>query len=99
MVNYFGSDGVLSFIMNPMSLLFGAIFVLGALIGRKQINDNMDRGFSVIGASAGGILGFIIMDNIFHTLKFSIGVGLIAWAAAGFLLAEIIGDGQTGGSA
>lgn len=93
MVNYFGTDGII----NPVSFLFGAIFVIGALIFRKSVaNDMMERGFSVVGSSAGGIIAYIIMDNLIGILKYSVVVGLIVWAACGFLLAEVIGDGEAG---
>jgi hypothetical protein len=97
MTDFFGTNGALSFLMNPMSLLFAALFVLGAFITRKAVNDQMGQGFSVIAAGAGGFIGYVIMDNIFHTLKFSVGVGFIVWAAAGLLVGDLLGDGQSGG--
>lgn len=94
MVNIFGNKDAL---IGSLELAIGAAFVLGALIFRKSVaNDMLDRGFSVIGASVGGILTFLILNNIFDNLKICIGIGLVAWAAGGFLLAEIIGDGEGG---
>lgn len=96
MVNYFGSDGVLSFLFNPLSLLFGAIFVLGAFIFRKTIaNDSMGQEFSVIGSSAAGFIGYIIFNNILSSTKYAFLIGLLAWGIGGFLLAPLIGDGES----
>ena len=98
MVNIFGNKDAL---IGSMELLFGALFVLGAFIFRKSVaNDMMDRGFSVIGSSAASVLGFILCSAVFNlSLKYSVVIGLVAWTAAGFLLAEIIGDGYADGSA
>jgi hypothetical protein len=96
MTNFFGSDGVLRFIFNPMSLFFAAVAVLGAAILRKQINDQ-GYGFSWIGSSAVSIVLFIIGDNIFENIKFPILMGVIGLLAGGFLLSEIIGDGYADG--
>lgn len=96
MVNIFGNKDAL---IGSVELLFGAIFVIGALIFRKSVaNDMMDTGFSVIGASAAGVIGFILCSAVFDfSLKISVVIGLAAWAAGGFLLAEIIGDGYADG--
>jgi len=92
-VNLFGNKDAL---IGSMELLFGAVFVLGAFIFRKSVaNDMLDREFSVIGSSALGILTFLILDVAINlSLKFCVGLGLIAWAVGGFLLAPIIGDGE-----
>jgi hypothetical protein len=82
--------------ITPMTAIFGVAFVLGALIFRKSIaNDLLGMNFSLIGSCVCSILAFIVMDNLFHIMKFSFGVGLICWLLGGFLLANIIGDGDT----
>jgi hypothetical protein len=91
-MNLFGNSDAL---IGSMDLLFGAIFVLGAFITRKTVNDSMGRGFSVIGSSAAGCLTYIIMDSVFGVMKYSFGVGMIAWLAAGFFLCDLIQDGES----
>jgi hypothetical protein len=80
-----------------MDLLFGALFVLGAFVARKTVNDSMGQSFSVIGSSTAGIVGYLIMANTVDILKFNFGVGLLCWLAGGFLVANFIGDGDTNG--
>ncbi len=94
MRDIFGKNGIIG----GVDLAIAAAFVLGALIFRKSVaNDMLDKGFSVIGSCAAGITAFIITSNIFDSLKVSVGIGLFAWVAGGFLLAEIIQDGYTDG--
>ena len=90
--NIFGNQDAL---IGSIDLAVGAIMVLGSLILRKQINDNMGRGFSIIGSSVCGILTYLLVSNIFNVMKISVGLGIVAWAAGGFLLADIIGDGES----
>lgn len=93
MVNIFGNKDAL---IGSIDLLIGAVFVLGAFIFRKAIaNDAMGQDFSVIGASAGGVLTFVIVNNIIDSIKYAFLIGLVAWLVAGFLLAPLIGDGGT----
>ena len=91
MRDIFGNNALIG----SLELFIVAIFVLGAMIFRKSVaNDMLDRGFSVIGASVGGVLSFLILNGIFDKLKLSIGVGVACWVIAGFLLEELIGDGE-----
>jgi len=87
----FGTDGLI----NHVSLLIGAAFILGSLMFRKNVaNGLMDFSFSPIGSSACGILTFIVMDNMFNSLKWNLLISLIVLLVTGFLLAPIIGDGE-----
>lgn len=52
--------------------------------------------FSIIGSAGGSIIAYLIVDNIFHALKFSVLAGLIAFLAGGFLVSNWIGDGEAG---
>lgn len=96
MVNLFGNKDAL---IGSLDLLFGAIYVLGAFIFRKSVaNDMLDMGFSVIGASACSCLAFILVKSITDwSIKIPFAIGLGVWIAAGFLLANVIGDGWAGG--
>jgi hypothetical protein len=92
MVNLFGNkDGIIG----TLDLVFATIYVLGAFIFRKSIaNDQLNMGFSVIGASACGCIAFILIKSLTEwSVKYPAVIGLAAWAVGGFLLAEIIGDG------
>lgn len=95
MTNLFGNKDAL---IGSMELTFGALFVLGALIFRKSVaNDSLGKGFSVIGSSLLSILSFLVVNNIWNNIKISFVVGLLFWLAGGFLLAEVIGDGEASG--
>lgn len=98
MVNLFGNSDAL---IGSVDLFIGAAFVLGSFIFRKSVaNDMLGRGFSIIGSNVAGIIAFLIMSNVFDVLKYSVGVGLIAWLLGGFLVGDLINDGQAdGGSA
>ena len=92
MPELFGTEGLI----NHITLLISAAFVLGAMLFRKNVaNDIMGFPFSVIGSSAGSILLFIVFDNMFNSIKIPLATGLIGFFAGGFLLASIIGDGET----
>lgn len=91
-MNIFGNTDAL---IGSIDLAIGAVMVLGAFIARKAVNDQMGQDFSVIGASACGVLSYLVVSNIFSSIKFSVGLGLAAWIAGGFLLAQFIGDGQS----
>lgn len=94
MRDIFGKSGIIG----GTDLAIAAAFVLGALIFRKSVaNDMLDRGFSIIGSCAMGIVAFLITSNIFDSLKVSVGIGVFAWVAGGFLLAEVIQDGYSDG--
>jgi hypothetical protein len=97
-MNLFGNQDAL---IGSVDLFIAAAFVLGSFIFRKSVaNDMFGLSFSVIFSNVAGILAFIIMQNVFDVLKYSVGVGLICWLAAGFLLGDLINDGQAdGGSA
>jgi hypothetical protein len=96
MVNLFGNEGAL---IGSMELLFGALFILGAFIFRKSVaNDMMDYPFSVIASGGLGTLTFIILNNIISNIRISVGISLMAWAAAGFLLGKFLPDGEAGGN-
>ena len=87
----FGTDGLI----NHMTLIFGAVFALGGLMFRKNIaNDIFDMKFSFIGCMVGGMLAFIIFDNLFGILKLSVVVTLIAWLGGGFGLGPFLWDGE-----
>ena len=94
MRDIFGKTGLIG----GIELGIAAAFVLGALIFRKSVaNDMLDRGFSIIGSCALGIIAFLIATNILDNLKISVGIGVFAWAVGGFLLAEFIQDGYSDG--
>ncbi len=94
MRDIFGKTGLVS----SIELAIAAAFVLGALIFRKSVaNDMFDRGFSIIGSCAVGIIAFLITSNIFDSLKISVGIGVFTWILGGFLLAEVIQDGYADG--
>lgn len=94
MRDIFGKTGIIG----GLELGIAAAFVLGSLIFRKAVaNDMLDRGFSIIGSCVLGILTFLITSNIFSSIKLSVGLGLFAWVVGGFLLAEIIQDGWADG--
>lgn len=87
----FGTDGII----NHLTMIFAVVYVLGALLFRKNVsNDFFGYGFSVIGSSFVGILFFILMDSIFGMFKLSILVSFVGWLAGGFLLGGILGDGD-----
>jgi len=93
-MNIFGNKEAL---IGSLELGVGAAFVLGALVFRKSIaNDMLDRGFSVIGSSLLGIVAFLILSNVFDNLKLTIGLSVFVWLAGGFLLADLIQDGEGG---
>jgi hypothetical protein len=92
----FGTDGLI----NHVTLIFGALYSLGALIFRKSVaNDLLDFKFSVIGSIASSMLAFIITDSFFENIKILVVVSLIAFFAGGFGLGEILPDGEAGGHA
>jgi len=94
MVELFGTEAII----NMWTLIFGALFALGAFIFRKVVaNDLLGWKFSVAGAIAGGSITFIILDNLFHMIKLSIGLSIAGWLAGGFLLGPILWDGEAGG--
>jgi hypothetical protein len=95
-MNIFGNKDAL---IGSIDLAIGAVFVLGALVFRKTVaNDMLETDFSVIGSSAAGILCFIILKN-FLAFKIAIGLGIIAWLLVGFLLPKLINiDGSADGS-
>ena len=91
-MNIFGNTDAL---IGSIDLLIGALFVLGAFIFRKSVaNDSMDQSFSVIGASAAGMITFLIAKTLTLPIKYSVLIGIVAWGVGGFLLAPIIGDGE-----
>lgn len=93
--NIFGNKDAL---IGSLDLAVGAIFVLGALVFRKSVaNDLLEMDFSVIGSSVAGILCFIILKNILN-FKIAVGIGLVAWVAVGFLLPKVLNiDGTADG--
>lgn len=93
MRDIFGSTGIIG----GIELIIVTVFVLGFFIFRKTVaNDMLDRGFSIIGSTVCGVLSFLILTNVMDSLKAAIGIGLIVGLLGGFLLAEIIQDGQGG---
>lgn len=95
-MNIFGNENAL---IGSIDLFIGAIFVLGSLIFRKSVaNDILDRGFSVIGSCTLGIITYLIINGLFDNIRLSIGASILACGVGGFLLAEIIMDGESGGS-
>lgn len=95
-MNLFGNKGAL---IGSLDLFIAAILVLGAFIFRKSVaNDLIDRPFSIIGSCVPGVIGFIISHHIFSSLKFPIVIGIFLWLVGGFLLGDLIGDGNAGGS-
>jgi hypothetical protein len=93
MTAFFGTHGII----NPLTLLVGAVMFLVGAILRKQINDFIDMNFSVILATGVGVLSYILLDNIFHIMKLSIGLSVVLWIAGGFLGGFIMPDGQSSG--
>jgi len=72
-----------------------ALLVLISILFRKNVaNDMMDRGFSIIGGSVLSVLTYYILYAIFHSVKYSLGGGIVAMLLGGFLLSNIIGDGE-----
>jgi hypothetical protein len=95
MQNLFGNKDAL---IGSIELTFGAIFVISSFIFRKVVaNDYLDMDFSIIGSNIPAVISFIIMQNVFDSVKWSFAVALILWLLGGFLLASIIGDGQANG--
>lgn len=94
-MNLFGNSDAL---IGSVDLFVCAAFVLGSFIFRKSVaNDMFGMSFSIIFSNVAGILAFIIMQNVFDVLKYSVGIGLICWLIAGFLLGDLINDGQADG--
>jgi hypothetical protein len=92
MVNLFGNKDAL---IGSIELLVGAVFVLFSLVFRKSIaNDSLGMDFSIIGSCVPSILGFIIFNNIFNSVKFPILIAVGLFVAGGFLVGDKLGDGQ-----
>jgi len=92
MPNLFGTDGI----VNHLTLIFAAVYVLGALLFRKNVaNDLMGYPFSVIGSSALSILLFTILNIFIENFKIPLAISLIGFFVGGFLLAPLIGDGES----
>lgn len=91
----FGTDGVI----NHVTLIFGACYALGGLIFRKTIaNDLLGMPFSFIGCLTSSMVVFTILDNLFDSIKVSVGFSLAAFLIGGFLLGSILPDGEADGS-
>jgi len=92
-MNIFGNKDAL---IGSIELAIAAALDLGSLIFRKSVaNDMLNMDFSVIGSSALGIIGFLVMTIIGLNTKIAVGVAIVAWALGGFLTADFIGDGGT----
>jgi len=89
----FGTSGFeCSFII----YLIPAILFIGILLFRKNIaNDSFNAPFSLIGSVVPGYIAYFIVYAIFHSFKFSLLAFLITSLIGGFLLAELLGDGET----
>ena len=94
MVNFFGTSNA---IVTPITALVGAVMVLGSMIFRKVVaNEVANMPFSVIGSSVPGILSFLIASNLLP-IKWSLLIGLICFFAGGFLVGDLLGDGEASG--
>ena len=95
MVNFFGNTDAL---IGSIELFIGAIFVLGSLVFRKSVaNDLMGYDFSIIGSNVPGILAFLIANSFIDNIKYPVMIGLVCFFLGGFSLAEIVGDGTASG--
>ena len=96
-MNLFGNKNAL---IGSIELLIMGLYVLGAMIFRKSVaNDMMNVGFSVIGASGLSCIAFVTFHAIFTewAIKFPVAIGLVGWIIGGLVFSEIIGDGWAGG--
>jgi len=71
------------------------LFFLSAILSR-QLADLADIEFSMIGATAGGVLLFFIIMTIFGNLQFGILSGLLGVVIGGFVGAQFLGGGGDG---
>lgn len=88
----FGTSG---FECSFVIYIIPAVFVLVALLFRKNVaNDTLGMGFSVLGSTIPSLLAYYILFAFFHSFKWSLIAGLLLFFIGGFLLAELIGDGE-----
>ena len=90
-MSLFGTDGII----NHITLIAGTVLTLGGFIFRKVVaNDSLGYPFSVVGSSGLSILTFIIVDNIFNKIKWSVVSSFIVFMIAGFILGPLLWDGE-----
>ena len=91
-MNITGSNGII----NPIVMIVATVMILGGFIFRKVVaNESLNVPFSLIGSCAGGILSFVLVYNIFHTIRWAVLVALIVYFGLGFLIGDAMGDGES----
>ena len=96
--------GLSGFMCSFVYLIAGGLAILAILFRKNVANDALNMPFSLIGSIAGAEAGFIITGGIislfspgdFNIIKFGLIAGLGGMMAGGFLLANLIGDGEGG---
>ena len=69
------------------------LFFIAAIL-RKQLNENLELDFSMIGGTIIGILAFIVMFTFTGNLKWSFFAGVAGIIGGGFVAAPFLGDGS-----
>ncbi len=70
------------------------LFFAAALFRKNIAEGILDMDFSLIGGTAAGVITFIIMTYITHSMKISGIVGLIGIIVGGFIGAKFLPDGE-----
>jgi len=71
------------------------LFFLSAILS-KQLTELADIEFSMIGATAIGVIMFFVIMTIFGNLRFGVLSGLIGIVIGGFVGAQFLGSGGGG---
>lgn len=73
-------------------LVMVGLFFLAAIL-KKQLADFSDFEFSMLGGTIAGLLIYIIVTIITHSMKWSFAAGLIGVLVAGFLAGPFLEGG------
>lgn len=82
-------------LITSITLVLAAVFFLGGSMFRKNVaNDTLSMPFSLFGSTGAGLLVYIIFSQ-FLPVKWGVAISFIAFIAAGFLIGNIVGDGES----
>lgn len=86
--------GFLGFDCSILWIIIILLFFVAAIF-RKNIAGLIDMDFSLIGGTAGGIIVFVVMIYITHSMEWSGIIGVIGVIIGGFVGASFLPDGES----
>lgn len=87
--------GFTGFDCSILWIIIVVLFFIAAILRKNVAEAILNKGFSIIGATALGVILYVIMLYITHSIKWSAILGIVGVVIGGFIGSSFLPDGES----